>query len=85
MSKKFEQLSDFILKQMKMSHIYQPTMLIELLCREGSASTSEIAKALLSRDVSQVEYYEYITKNADCLLDDASKRYGINNTIKPML
>ena len=63
MSKSYEELSDFILNQMSMSHIYQPVMLIELLCREGSASSSQIAKALLSRDVSQVEYYERITKN----------------------
>ena len=46
-----------------MSHIYQPVMLIELLGRQGSASTTEIAKALLGHDVSQVEYYEHITNN----------------------
>ena len=48
---------------MRMSHIYQPVMLIELLGRKGSASTTEIAKALLGYDISQVEYYEHITKN----------------------
>jgi len=63
MSDSFDQLTDFIRNQMRMSHIYQPVMLIELLCREGSASSSQIAKALLSRDGSQVEYYEHITKN----------------------
>ena len=63
MSKSFERLSDFILNQMRMAHIYQPAMLIELLRKQGSASTTEIAKALLSRDLSQVEYYEHITKN----------------------
>ena len=63
MSDSFDQLSDFIRNQMRMSHIYQPVMLIELLRREGSASSSQIAKALLSRDGSQVEYYEHITKN----------------------
>ena len=63
MSDSFDQLSDFIRNQMRMSHIYQPVMLIELLRREGSASSSQIAKALLSRDGSQVEYYKHITKN----------------------
>ena len=48
---------------MRMSHVYQPIMLIEILKNNGSASTNEVAKALLSYDISQVEYYEHITKN----------------------
>ena len=63
MSDQYEQLSNFILNEMRMSHIYQPVMLIELLEREGSASVTEIAKGLLAHDISQVEYYEHITKN----------------------
>ena len=46
-----------------MSHIYQPAMLIELLKRGGAASVTDVAKALLGHDKSQVEYYEHITKN----------------------
>jgi len=46
-----------------MSHIYQPVMLLELLRRGGSASTKQIAHALLSHDESQLEYYEQITRN----------------------
>ena len=38
-------------------------MLIELLKQDGSADVSDIAKALLVRDESQIEYYEQITKN----------------------
>ena len=60
MTKAFDKLSNFILNQMRMSHIYQPVMLIEILKKNGSASTNEIAKALLSHDISQVEYYEHI-------------------------
>ena len=63
MTKRFEDLSDFILNQMRMSHIYQPAMLVELLQNSGRASVNDIAKALLSRDISQIEYYEQITKN----------------------
>ena len=44
MSKQFDELSNFILNEMRMSHIYQPVMLIELLGRQGSASTTEIEK-----------------------------------------
>ena len=63
MQRSFNKLSNFILNEMRMSHIYQPVMLIELLERRGSASVTEIARALLGHDVSQVEYYEHITKN----------------------
>ncbi len=63
MSRTFDELSDFIRNQMRMSHIYQPVMLMELLKGGGSASTRDIAKALLVEDISQIEYYERITKN----------------------
>ena len=63
MSSSYDKLAGFITNQMRMSHIYQPVMLAELLQRNGRASVTEIAKALLSHDVSQIEYYEQITKN----------------------
>ena len=59
----FESLRDFICKRMRMSHIYQPVMIKELLTRGGKASIRNIAAAFLARDVSQLEYYEQITKN----------------------
>ena len=46
---------------MRMSHVYQPVMLRELLRRKGAASVNMVAKALLAEDRSQVEYYEQIT------------------------
>jgi ATP adenylyltransferase len=59
----YKKLETFIRDQMRMSHIYQPVMLMELLQRKGRASVRDIAKALLIRDASQIEYYEQITKN----------------------
>ncbi len=59
----FSQLEHFIRNEMRMSHIYQPVMLAELLMRNGKATVREVAKALLSHDASQIEYYEHITKN----------------------
>ena len=56
-------LSDFISNKMRMSHIYQPVMLMELLANKGNASVEEIAKQILIRDPSQIEYYSTITKN----------------------
>jgi len=61
-SKQFQIISDFIQNRMTMSHIYQPVMLVELLRRGGEASVRDIAKELLGKDVSQLEYYDTITK-----------------------
>ena len=54
MSKEFENLSDFILNKMKMSHVYQPVMLIEIFKNNGSANVRNIARSLLGYDISQV-------------------------------
>ena len=62
MASPFEYLRDFIQKRMRMSHIYQPVMIRELLKRDGRASIRNIASAFLSHDLSQLEYYEQITK-----------------------
>lgn len=63
MSDAFTSLEHFIRNEMRMSHIYQPVMLLELLRSRGKASVNQIAQALLSHDASQIEYYEQITKN----------------------
>ena len=59
----YQQLEAYISEQMRMSHVYQPVMLRVLLENGGTASTEDVAKALLSYDRSQVEYYEIRTKN----------------------
>lgn len=48
---------------MRMSHVYQPVMLRELLNRNGRATVAKIAGALLNEDRSQIEYYSEITKD----------------------
>ena len=59
----FLALQDFIQNKMRMSHIYQPVMLITLLEHGGKASVRDIASSICSHDESQLEYYELITKN----------------------
>jgi diadenosine tetraphosphate (Ap4A) HIT family hydrolase/5-methylcytosine-specific restriction endonuclease McrA len=59
----YERLADFVQNRMRMSHIYQPVMLMALLRGGGRRSTTEIAKSILAHDESQVEYYESVTKN----------------------
>ena len=63
MSDAFASLERFIRQDMRMSHIYQPVMLLQLLGSGGQASIRQIAKALLAEDASQIEYYEQIVKN----------------------
>jgi ATP adenylyltransferase len=57
----YEALADFIRKGMRMSHIYQPAMLMTLLRGQGSCHEREIATAILQHDASQLEYYTKIT------------------------
>lgn len=59
----FEKLKTFIIKEMRTSHIYQPVMLIELLKNNGKRTVTDIAKAFVNRDPTQVEYYSNIVKN----------------------
>jgi diadenosine tetraphosphate (Ap4A) HIT family hydrolase len=59
----YEQLVDFVQNRMRMSHIYQPVMLLTMLRGGGRSSTKEIARSILFHDESQVEYYERVTKN----------------------
>lgn len=59
----YEELKEFIDHGMRMSHIYQPVMLLELLAHGGNMKDIEIAKALLAHDQSQIEYYTKITNS----------------------
>lgn len=51
------QLQDYIRRRMRMSHIYQPLMLMELLGRRSPAPAHDIARRILGEDVSQIECY----------------------------
>lgn len=59
----YEELKNFINKKMRMSHLYQPVMLMTLLKNGGKCSQGDIASALLAHDESQIEYYTNITNN----------------------
>lgn len=59
----YQDCEDFIQNRMRMSHIYQPVMLMTLLRSDGKASTTRIAKAILEHDESQIEYYEKVVGN----------------------
>lgn len=60
---RYSELKHFITKRMRMSHIYQPVMLMALLRHSGKCTTNQIARAILKYDEAQIEYYEQITNN----------------------
>jgi len=50
-----EELKYFIAYRMRPSHVYQPVMLMALLRNGARSSDSEIARAILVHDESQVD------------------------------
>ena len=60
--KTFKVLKDYVTSKMKMSHIYQPLMIMELIRGNGKSNGKKIAKAFLNYDQTQIDYYRHITK-----------------------
>ena len=56
-SSAYIRLAAYINQRMRMSHIYQPLMLMELLGRSSPAPAEDIARRILGEDSSQIEYY----------------------------
>jgi ATP adenylyltransferase len=75
----FQELKQFIREDMRMQHIYQPVMLIELLKNQGKASIAQIAQAILNKDPTQIEYYSEIVKNMVGKV--LTKNRGITNKV----
>jgi len=59
-SSQYIKIKAFIQTRMRMSHVYQPVMLSQLLNQGGKATASDIASALLIKDRSQIDYYQHI-------------------------
>ena len=59
----YESLADFIMSKMRMSHIYRPVMLMELLIRGGKCNERRSLVHCSPHDESQIEYYTEITNN----------------------
>src|SRR5215470_4560200 len=59
----YPDLVNCIQNRMRISHIYQPVMLMTLLSNRGKSSEREIAKSILNYDESQLEYYEKVPRN----------------------
>ncbi len=59
----YQQLRKFISEEMRMSQVYQPVMLMQLLKNNGEATVQQIAQAILDKDPTQIEYFSEIVKN----------------------
>ncbi len=59
----YSDLLDFVINRMRMSHIYQPVMLMTLLRSGGEADARTIASDILAYDRTQLDYYVAITHN----------------------
>jgi hypothetical protein len=53
----YERLRETISKRMRMSHVYQPLMLMELLGRRSPAPAQDVTRRILGEDVTQIDYY----------------------------
>jgi ATP adenylyltransferase len=70
----FHNLSEFIGKKMRMSHIYQPLLIRSLLDCGGMATLRQLAGRFLDQDESQILFYEdHIKKMPVPVL----KRHGV--------
>ena len=58
----FEDLVQFLERDMRMSHVYQPVDARTATGTKGSGKRPGHARALLNEDRSQLEYYSEITK-----------------------
>jgi len=54
----YEELVEFVGKQMRMSHIYQPLLIKALINSNGIATLRQLSYAFLAEDESQLLYYE---------------------------
>lgn len=59
----FKELKDFIERRMRMSHIYQPLLIRNLVDAGGSATVRQLALNFLAYDESQIMHYERTLKN----------------------
>lgn len=70
----YDRLRAFLSEAMSMSHVYQPLMIRTILAGGGAATRRQIAATFLAADLSQLEYYEQITKGYPT---QTLKRHGI--------
>ena len=73
-----ERLRHSIARCMRMSHVDQPLMLMELLGRRSPATAQDVARWILGEDVTQIEYTTERVKRmvGKVLTSNGITRYG---------
>ena len=59
----FENLKNFINNKMRMSHIYQPLMLKEIIKSGGKTTRRQISSEILNYDESQIKYFSDVVRD----------------------
>jgi hypothetical protein len=74
----YQRLSEYIAERMRMSHVYQPLMLMELLRHRSPAPAQDFARRILGEDVTQIDYYTERVKRmvGRVLTGNGITRYG---------
>ena len=67
-------LQDFIGRQMRMSHVYQPLLIRLLLESGGKATVRQLARGFAAEDAAQISYYETRIKQMPL---PVLKRHGV--------
>ena len=71
---RYQKLKDFLQYELRMSHIYQPVMIKELLDNYGVFHERDISKSLLMNDETQIDYY---TKFTNAKVGRVLRNHGI--------
>lgn len=58
----FDELKDFLISKMRMSHIYQPLLIRSLIESGGTSTIRQMAITFLAQDENQIVNYEDILK-----------------------
>lgn len=69
-----DDLEDFVVRRMRMSHVYQPLLVRLLIEAGGTATVRQLARGLAAADEAQVAYYETRIKQMPI---PVLKRHGV--------
>ena len=76
-----QELTNFIAKKMKMSHVYQPLLIKTIVEAGGVATLNQVARAFAAADESQVQFYEKRIRQMPLAVLRRHKIVGVKNGV----